>query len=175
MWKDNDKIVQVLNGLSDENTPFPRKCPECRGNSAHIYIHDHGNDHCGMWVWCSECGAFAHMSAQTPKWWKNPAFIDGEMLCSEPDYLEAKADDIDKWGSALLQSKETSSARPFSIEDRFNVKVKKDIQGIPTGTQGVLVIKNDLCVARIRFIYEDGNSVELFLSQEELLEAIEVL
>ena len=35
------------------------------------------------------------MSGETPKWWKNPNFVDANQLYSEPDYLNTISDKID--------------------------------------------------------------------------------
>jgi hypothetical protein len=175
MWHDNDKIVEVYNRTTEGINKFPCECPACNCNSVHVYIHDHGDGHCGIWAWCSECGAFSHMSGQTPTWWKKPMFIDGHELCAEPDYLEAHAIDIDEWVNSLIPTKKTKSYQPYVIEDRFNVIIKNDIQGILAGTRGVMVVKNDLETVKIQFVYEDGQAVDITISQEELLQAIEVL
>ena len=115
------------------------------------------------------------MSGQTPKRWENPAFIDKSELCSEPDYLETKAAEIDGWVNTLIPNKKTKAESPFVIEDRFNAKLKTEMQGIPAGTEGVIVVKNDFKTVTVQFIYEEGKVIELLLSQEELLQAVEVL
>lgn len=88
------------------------------------------------------------MSGQTPTWWKNPVFINEHELCSEPDYLETQAVAIDEWINTLIPIKETKSNQPFVIEDRFNVIIKNDIQGILAGTQGVMVVKTTLKLSK---------------------------
>ena len=95
MWHDHDKIIEIYNKLSQGDARFPCECPNCRHKTTHIYIHAHNRDHCGIWIWCSECGAYAHMSGHTPTWWENPIFVDSYNLCSEPDYLETKTTEID--------------------------------------------------------------------------------
>ena len=175
MWHDNDKIVEVYNRTTEGINKFPCECPACNCNSVHVYIHDHCDGHCGIWAWCSECGAFSHMSGQTPTWWKNPIFIDGHELCAEPDYLEAHAVNIDEWVNSLIPTKKTKSYQSYVIEDRFNVIIKNDIQGILAGTRGVMVVKNDLKTVKIQFVYEDGQVSDITLSQEELLQAVEVI
>ena len=175
MWKDSDKLVEKYNCFVDGGAKVPFECPECNSKAVHIYIHSHDSNHCGIWIWCSECGAFAHMSGQTPTWWKNPVFIDGHQLCSEPDYLETQAIDIDEWVNALVPIKKTKSHQPYVIEDRFNVVIKTDIQGILAGTRGVMVVKNDLKAVKVQFIHEDGQAVDITISQEELLQAVEVI
>ena len=175
MWHDNDKMVAIYNNITEDINKFPCECPECNSEAVHVYLHSHDSIHCGVWLWCSRCGAFAHMSGQVPKWWKNPIFINGHELCAEPDYLETHAVDIDEWVNSLIPTKKTKSYKPYVIEDRFNVIIKKDIQGILAGTRGVMVVKNDLETVKIQFVYEDRQVVDITISQEELLQAVEVL
>ena len=174
MWHDNDGIVQIYNTFIESKMAFPCECPECKSKSAHIYIHNHNDNRCGVWTWCSECGGYSHMSAQTPDWWKNPDFIDGEKLCSEPDYLETRATDIDEWVNDFNTCKK-SKPRHTVIQDRFNVKLKTDIQGIPAGTKGVIVVKNDLKTITVQFICEGGAIIDILLPHDELLNVLEIL
>lgn len=174
MWKDNENIIEVYNRLDEGKTGFPCKCPNCKRQSVHIYFHKYKENRCGIWVWCSKCGAFAHMSGYAPNWWKNPDFIDENELCADPRYLELKAKDIDNWVNSLAPTASIENHDTF-IEDRFNAKLKIDIQGIPAGTEGVLVVKNNLKTTSVRFICKTGKIVELFLSREELLQAVEIL
>ena len=174
MWIDNEKIIEIYNKLNDKNIKFPCECPNCKRNTSHLYIHKHNERHCGIWLWCSECGAFAHLSGTTPNWWKTPEFIDKNELCSDPSYLERKVVEIDEWVNSIVSSK-TSDTQTTFIEDRFNVKFKIDIYGIQMGTEGVLVVKNDLETTKVEFVYKSGEIVDILLSYEELLNAIEIL
>ena len=174
MWFDNEKIIEIYNKLNIENVKFPYECPNCKSKAAHLYIHEHNDKNCGIWVWCSECGAFAHMSSHTPSWWKNPIFIDGDELCSEPSYLETKVLEIDEWVNKLVLTK-TSEKQPGFIEDRFNVKFKVDIQGISSGTEGVLVVNNDFKTTTVKFVRKSGETIDILLSHEDLLQVIEIL
>ena len=115
------------------------------------------------------------MSGQVPKWWKNPIFIDGHELCAEPDYLEAHAVDIDEWVNSLIPTKKTKSYQPYVIEDRFNVKLTTYIQGISSGTEGVIVVKNDFNTITVQFIGKDGAITDILLDHAELMKAIEIL
>lgn len=174
MWHDNDGIVQIYNSFIKSKRTFPCECPECKSRSVHLYIHDHGDNHCGIWTWCSNCGAFSHMSAQTPRWWKNPVFIDENKLCSEPDYLDTKSFEIDEWVNRFYTCKR-SKPQPNVIEDRFNVKLTADIQGIPSGTEGVIVVKNDFTTITVQFIGKDGAITNILLDHAELMKAVEIL
>lgn len=174
MWHDNDAIVQLYNRFIETTKAFPCECPECKSQSAHVYIHDHGDNRCGVWTWCSDCGAFSHMSAQTPACWKNPVFIDETELCSEPDYLETKAIEIDDWVNSFSACKRSKSQKNV-IEDRFNVRLTADIQGIPSGTEGVIVIKNDFKTVTVQFISKDGATTNVLLDHAELIKSVEIL
>ena len=174
MWKDNGKIIEVYNKLSEENIKFPYECPNCRSNSTHIYIQNHNDKHCGLWIWCSECGAYTHMSGQTPNWWKNPVFIDENELCTEPDYLDGKSIEIDEWVNNLVLGKKIKGTQNV-IEDRFNVRLKIDIQELSAGTEGVLVIKNNFKTMQFQFVCDCGKVFDIMLSKEELLQAVEIL
>jgi len=174
MWKDSDKLVEKYNCFVDGGAKVPFECPECNSKAVHIYIHSHDSNHCGIWIWCSECGAFAHMSGQTPEWWKNPVFIDGHQLCSEPDYLETKAIEIDEWVNSFSACKRNKSQQNV-IVDRFNVRLTTDIQDIPSGTEGVIVIKNDFKTVKVQFISKDGATTNILLDHAELIKSVEIL
>lgn len=174
MWHDNDGIVQIYNGFIESKQTFPCECPECKSQSVHLYIHDHGDNRCGVWTWCSNCGAFSHMSDQTPSWWKNPVFIDENELCSEPDYLETKFLEIDEWVNSFYTCKR-SKPQQSVLEARFNVKLTTDIQGIPSGTEGVMVIKNDFKTVAIQFTSKDGETTNILLDRTELIKSVEIL
>ena len=174
MWHDNDKMVAVYNNITEDINKFPCECPACNCNSVHVYIHDHGDGHCGIWAWCSECGAFSHMSGQTPTWWKNPVFINEYELCSEPDYLDTKSLEIDEWVNGFNSCKR-SKPQPNVIEDRFNVKLTTDIQGISSGTEGVIVVKNDFNTITVQFIRKDGVTTDILLDHAKLMKAVEIL
>ena len=175
MWHDHDKIIEIYNKLSQGDARFPCECPNCKHKTTHIYIHAHNRDHCGIWIWCSECGAYAHMSGHTPTWWENPIFVDSYNLCSEPDYLETKTTEIDEWVNSLIPHQKSCSRQALVIEDRYRVKLKTDIQGVLAGSEGILVVKNNLETTAVQFICDGGEVIDLLLSNEELLQAVEVL
>ena len=174
MWHNNDGLIQTYNRFIENKEVFPCECPECKNQSVHIYVHSHENNHCGVWVWCSKCCAFSHMSAQTPSWWKNPVFIDENELCSEPDYLEENSDEIDEWVNSFKSCKR-SKMQQNVIEDCFNVRLKTDIQGIPSGAEGTIVIKNDFKTVTVQFISKDGEITEILLNHVELIKSVEIL
>ena len=114
------------------------------------------------------------MSGIVPKDWKNPDFIDPNQLCADADYLEAQAENIDKWmNNQVICTK--GKSKDACIEDRFNAKLRTDLQGILAGTEGVLVVKNDLVTVKVVFIPKNGKAVEILFPHDELLKAIEIL
>ena len=50
MWHDNDKMVAVYKNITEGINKFPCECPTCNGDTVHLYIHDHGDGHCGIWT-----------------------------------------------------------------------------------------------------------------------------
>lgn len=175
MWTDNDKIMTLFDKANTGETKFPCECPVCQKQSAHIYIHRHNDRHCGVWTWCSECRASSHMSGNTPAWWENPDFVDSSKLCSEPTYLDKMADGIDEWVNQISPKDNAESIAPFVMEDRFNVRLKEDLQGIPAGETGVIVVKNDFKTLTVEFITNDGLTIAIHESSTRLTEIVEVV
>ena len=175
MWNDNDKIMKVFDRALTGGTQFPCQCPVCKNHSAHIYIHRHNDRHCGIWTWCKECGASSHMSGETPAWWANPDFVDAAQLSSDPSYLNELADRIDEWANSLVSAETTETVSPFVMENRFNVVLKEDFQGIPSGTTGVIVIRDDFRAVTIDFIDNDGKTIRINETPEKLTQFVEVV
>ena len=63
----------------------------------------------------------------------------------------------------------------YVIEDRFNVRLKIDIQELSAGTEGVLVIKNNFKTMQFQFVCDCGKVFDIMLSKEELVQAVEIL
>jgi len=175
MWNCNDKIMSVFDQLNEGALNIPYKCPVCGAHSGHIYIHKHDDKHCGIWIWCSSCGSYSHMSDETPIWWINPDFVDENQLCSEPEYLEIMKDTIDAWVYSIAPTEKVSISEPFIMEDKFNVKLQEDLQGISAGTTGILVIKNDFKAIEFEFIDESGNSINLNVQPEKVKRIFEII
>ena len=175
MWNDNDKIMEIFDKTKEGGTQFPCQCPVCRNRSAHVYIHRHNGEHCGIWTWCEKCGASSHMSGETPTWWVNPDFVDVDRLCSEPSYLNEISDKIDKWVNSLIPAENTEATALFVMEDRFNVVLKEELQGLPAGATGTIVIRNDFRTMKIDFIGTDGKTVSIHETPERILQVVEVL
>ena len=159
----------------DGGTQFPCQCPICHKRFGHIYFHQHNDKNCGIWTWCNNCGSAAHMSGETPTWWVNPGFVDADQLCSDPSYLNEISDIIDKWVNSLVPSKNTESTSPVVMETRFDVILKEDLQGIPRGTNGTIVIKDDFKTLAIDFIGTDGKTVRIHEPPESILQTVEVI
>lgn len=175
MWNDNDKIIKVYNKAIEEKAHFPCLCPVCHNISAHVYIHRHSEDHCGIWTWCSACKATAHMSGKAPIWWKNPDFVELSQLCSDPTYLNNMADKIDEWANSLMHTKSSENNAPFVMKNRFRVVLKEKIDGIEAGTAGVIVIRDDFKTVRVDFITADGKTIRLNEAPEKIERAALVI
>jgi len=175
MWHDNDTIMEIYNAANCGKITFPSTCPVCNNRAAHLYIHKHNNEHSGIWTWCSKCGASSHMSAKTPKWWKNPNFIESDKLCSNPDYLNSLSDKIDEWVTKHIPADSTQTNKPFVMENKFNVCFKDNYSTITAGTIGTLIIKDDFNSMSIFFIDSDNKKIKVDLSPEKLMEIVDVV
>ena len=175
MWNDNDRIMEIFNKANEGGSQLPCECPVCHNRSAHIYIHRHNDQHCGIWTWCNECGASSHMSGETPAWWVNPDFVDESQLCSDPSYLDGLADTIDKWVNSLMPTENANAISPFVMEDKFEVVLRDNLQGLPAGATGTMVIRNDFKTMTIDFIGADRKKVRIHETPERLLQIVEVV
>ena len=175
MWNDNDKIMEIYDKTNNGETHFPCQCPVCKKQSAHIYIHRHDDNHCGVWTWCNECCASAHMSGETPTWWANPGFVDATKLCSDPSYLNEMAEKIDNWTNSLIPEEVPKTKLPFVMENRFDVVFKEAIQGIPAGATGTIVIQDDFRTVKINFIDANGKTICINETPEKLIQIVKVV
>lgn len=175
MWIDDDRIMTIFNTADNGKIYFPCACPICDKNTAHIYIHRHDDRHCGIWTWCSSCGSYSHMSGESPKWWKNPDFVDADRLCSEPDYLETISDKIDAWVNSIIPEEKMLSEKPAIMEDKFKVRLLADYQDISAGTVGTLVIKDDFRKLTIDFINAEGKKINLKIQPDKVTSVFEVI
>lgn len=175
MFYDNDKITEILHTIEDGKTEYPCVCPACNSRNAHIFIYKHNEKHGGIWTWCSNCGAFSHMSGVAPKWWNNPDFVDSAMLCGEPDYLEQMKEKIDEWINSIIPKEKTKFSKPFIMENRFNVILEEDLQGIPAGTSGSIVVKDDFKTMTIEFIAVGGKRIRIYEEPDSLLKKVKVI
>ena len=174
MWRDDDRILAVLDNACEGEIKYPHKCPVCNCPSAHIYIHGHDNKHSGIWIWCSSCNSYAHTSDKTPEWWKNPDFIDESQLCAEPEYLDKIAGDIDEWVNNTIPAGHTVAREPITVADEFKIRLIEEYQGIPAGTTGKLVIKDNFKTMTFDFITTDGEIINLTIQPEKVTEIFEV-
>lgn len=68
----------------------------CENPVVHVYGHKHRANRGSVWVWCSNCGAFAHVDGvDLSEWWENSNGIDFEKLTAVPVYLESKKNVVD--------------------------------------------------------------------------------
>lgn len=105
MWNDSDnRIMKLYDGITEKKADYPEICPVCGKKSGHVYLHIHdmrNSTKGGIWLWCSECRSFAHMSGRAPVWWSNPDFIDFNLLVAEPEYLDKNSEKLDAWFNLL--------------------------------------------------------------------------
>lgn len=105
MWRDEDRMLDVLKDLENKNEKFPKTCPICNESSAHLFFYrfNENADKGGLWIWCSNCKSFVHASYKVPKWWVNIDGILPEYLSSIPDYLNESCSAIDEWINRLYR------------------------------------------------------------------------
>ena len=109
MWADNnDKIMEIMNNLDGTAGVFPAHCPVCGEKEGHLCIHRYDALHGGIWIWCSSCNSYMHMSGIIPDWWNNMPDIEEAKLEASPQYLDERKNAIDAWVNNLLESKEVS-------------------------------------------------------------------
>ena len=78
-----------------------RVLPKCCAHpEVHIYAWRHdkkGGRRNSAWVWCSNCGAYAHIDGiLLHDDWEDSLEIDNSQLTAIPDYQESKKTVIDK-------------------------------------------------------------------------------
>lgn len=106
MWKENDKIINLLNESTLLSSPYPQKCPECNKESVHVYLHrfDEQDEIGAAWIWCSECHSYSHVRYKIPSVWKNCNSIDEEQLDSIPEYLDQHSKNIDQHVNQFIRN-----------------------------------------------------------------------
>ena len=110
MWNDNDDRIMRLLPLAGENcSVFPEVCPICGARTGHVYMHRYKEGRGGIWIWCSSCHSYSHMSSIIPDWWENPEYIDEDKLNHSPECLDQQADILDSWINSLSKHSEEDS------------------------------------------------------------------
>jgi len=115
------------------------------------------------------------MSGSTPSWWKNPDFIDVHHLSADPEYLDSMVKEIDEWVNNLALRKGEHLVAVIVPEDRFVVRVVKQIEGLGIGTKGVLVIKNYFVETKITFTDSNGTSTEISIDHDKIESYFEII
>ena len=93
--------MNIFDTAEKPNSVFPAECPVCKEQCAHICMHRYDDKHGGVWLWCSNCKSFMHMSGIIPDWWKNCEAVDRGQLEASPEYLDSMVDIIDPWVTQL--------------------------------------------------------------------------
>ncbi len=107
MWNDsNDKIMEIMDGLNSKESVFPIHCPICGKREGHLYIHRYDERHGGIWLWCSCCHSFSHLSGIIPDWVENMPNIENSRLEATPEYLDERKTAVDNWVNTLLKRKD---------------------------------------------------------------------
>ena len=101
--------------------------------------------------------------------------MDEDKLCSDPSYLDGISDNIDKWVNALVPTENIGATTPFVMENKFDVVLKEDIQGIPAGTIGIIVVIDDFKTVKVDFIGTDGRTVSIHETPEKILQLVDVV
>lgn len=61
------------------------------------------------------------------------------------------------------------------MENRFNVILEEDLQGIPAGTSGSIVVKDDFKTMTIDFIAIGGKRIRIHEEPDSLLKKVKVI
>lgn len=103
MWDDNDVMMKLLDNRQLTAYSYPRVCPACQQQNAHVYFHRFNGKQLGSgWAWCSNCGSYSHARYIIPEWWKNSHLIDPNLLSASPEYLDDMKDIIDQHFNSLI-------------------------------------------------------------------------
>lgn len=110
MWNENDRMMELVEGMGLAQIAVPAKCPICNEVHAHFLMHrfDDSTNRGTAWIWCDSCGNYTHFSYFLPTWWENPDFIDTEKLDSLIEYPHSIEGEIDEWICALLRRTRTN-------------------------------------------------------------------
>lgn len=105
MWKEDDKMMDLVDGIGQASVSSPAKCPICNEIQAHYLLHKgEGSSNRGTaWIWCDACKSYTHFGYFIPDWWKNAEFVDDDKLDSYVAYPQSIESKIDEWIGVLLQ------------------------------------------------------------------------
>ncbi len=105
-WNESDEMLTIAEAFWKGKPVFPMKCPVCSAPSGHVYMNRYADtDRGGMWVWCSECRAYVHVSSTIPVWWKNLTDVNQKNLCAgNAEELEQHAMAIDQMVNDRLKN-----------------------------------------------------------------------
>ena len=82
---------------------------------------------------------------------------------------------LDDWINAIIPKEVTKSSKPFIMENRFEVILEEDLQGIPAGTSGTIIVKDDFKTMTIDFIAVGGKRIRIHEEPDSLLKKVKVI
>ena len=108
LWHDEYELLSnvAIVALSSKEMPNATCC-----NNPEIHIHAHSigfwkqRGRGSAWIWCSNCGAYAHLDGvPIDKSWRNNSSVDFEQVTAVPKYLETVKGSVDKHLIEFLES-----------------------------------------------------------------------
>lgn len=172
MWNDENDNIMKLYGILEEHdfySPLPAICPICGTKSGHIYMHRYDEEnHGGLWLWCSSCHCFAHLSCMVPDWWKNLSLFTILDLEAVPENLDKQSVYIDSFVNKLLAIKDDAELKNPRLTTPCEKCGENMIITLPEGLCGSYEIACPKCgwgVATSYFdpILRDDTEYQIFL------------
>lgn len=106
MWTDNDDMLQGYNCAISREESSPLRCPVCGEIDGHVafYKFNQTQRRGSIWIWCNKCTNYAHGECIIPEWWKNPPYINQDLLSATIEYLRQYEEEMDHWINELKKS-----------------------------------------------------------------------
>lgn len=82
---------------------------------------------------------------------------------------------LDDWINAIIPKEVTKFSKPFIMENRFEVILEEDLKGIPAGTSGTIIVKDDFKTMTIDFIAVGGKRIRIHEEPDSLLKKVKVI
>lgn len=105
-WHDDKtNLAEVAYAALCNHKTVAAKC--CDASSIHVYGHKYSERRGSAWVWCSKCGAFAHIDGiPIDSNWKNSAKVEFSKLTGIPFYLRSIQEDVDQHFEKYMNARE---------------------------------------------------------------------